>query len=95
MFDDSEILLSIIEMIYTINSGYRDIVPELLEKYFNRDKMISYIGRITQHIDEISVNESTSQSKVESHKLQDENDTYDLQKELEAKFDELFGPLDD
>ena len=25
----------------------------------------------------------------------DEEDTYDLQKELEAKFDELFGPLDD
>ena len=27
--------------------------------------------------------------------LEDNNDTYDLQKELEAKFDELFGPLDD
>lgn len=26
---------------------------------------------------------------------QDDEDTYDLQKELEAKFDELFGPLDD
>ena len=25
----------------------------------------------------------------------DEDDMYDLQKELEAKFDELFGPLDD
>lgn len=25
----------------------------------------------------------------------DEDDTYDLQKELEAKFDELFGPIDD
>ena len=25
----------------------------------------------------------------------DEEDTYDLQKELEAKFDELFGPFDD
>jgi len=28
-------------------------------------------------------------------KTQAEEDTYDLQKELEAKFDELFGPLDD
>ena len=27
--------------------------------------------------------------------LPQEEDTYDLQKELEAKFDELFGPLDD
>ena len=26
---------------------------------------------------------------------EDEDDTYDLQKELEATFDELFGPLDD
>ena len=25
----------------------------------------------------------------------DEEDTYDLQKELEAKFDELFGPFDE
>ena len=25
----------------------------------------------------------------------DEEDSYDLQKELEAKFDELFGPIDD
>lgn len=55
-FDDSEILSSIIEMIYTINSGYRDIVPELLEKHFNRDKINSFIGRIVQHIDNISVN---------------------------------------
>lgn len=27
--------------------------------------------------------------------LPQEDDEYDLQKELEAKFDELFGPLDD
>ena len=27
--------------------------------------------------------------------LPQEDDTYDLQKELEAKFDELFGSLDD
>ena len=33
--------------------------------------------------------------KVEQPKVQDEEDTYDLQKELEAKFDELFGPIDD
>ena len=25
----------------------------------------------------------------------EEDDTYDLQKELEAKFDELFGPIDE
>ena len=26
---------------------------------------------------------------------ENEEDTYDLQKELEAKFDELFGPIDE
>ena len=25
----------------------------------------------------------------------EDDDTYDLQKELEAKFDELFGPIED
>lgn len=55
-FDDSEILKNILEAIYTINCGYRDVAPELLEKHFNRDKLISYLGRIVNHIDEISVN---------------------------------------
>ena len=27
------------------------------------------------------------------HKNPEEDDSYDLQKELEAKFDELFGPM--
>ncbi len=27
--------------------------------------------------------------------ITDEEDSYDLQKELEAKFDELFGPIDE
>ena len=27
--------------------------------------------------------------------IADEEDSYDLQKELEAKFDELFGPIDE
>lgn len=55
-YDDSKILKSIIESIYTINNGYRDVAPELLEKHFNSDKLISYLGRIMNHIDEISVN---------------------------------------
>jgi len=44
--------------------------------------------------DDVPVTQNTSQPKVETPKIQEE-DTYDLQKELEAKFDELFGPLDD
>ena len=35
------------------------------------------------------------QENVKSKSVETEEDTYDLQKELEAKFDELFGPLDD
>lgn len=39
---------------------------------------------------------STHQNVEEAPILpQDDEDTYDLQKELEAKFDELFGPLED
>lgn len=55
-YDDSKLLKSILESIYTINNGYRDVAPELLEKHFNSDKLISYLGRIMNHIDEISVN---------------------------------------
>ena len=47
-----------------------------------------------QEIDDIFGDEPMSQEKEEP-KVQDEEDTYDLQKELEAKFDELFGPIDD
>ena len=49
--------------------------------------------------------EKTSEKKdLDSEKIapilpmeteEDEDDEYDLQKELEAKFDELFGPIDD
>ena len=46
-----------------------------------------------QNIDDIFETEpSTPESETQKA---DEEDTYDLQKELEAKFDELFGPLDD
>ena len=52
--DDSEILSSILEMIYTVNSGIQNISPQLLERYFNKDKLLSYVERIVVHIDEIS-----------------------------------------
>ena len=35
------------------------------------------------------------ESKKVTPQVEEEEDTYDLQKELEAKFDELFGPIDD
>ena len=33
--------------------------------------------------------------EVPNNNIVQEEDSYDLQKELEAKFDELFGPIDD
>lgn len=46
--------------------------------------------------DDISIDSTIDEKpKAEAPRLPTEDDTYDLQKELEAKFDELFGPLDD
>ena len=53
------------------------------------------VQSIDDLFDDISVESNVSSPKVEASKIQDEEDTYDLQKELEAKFDELFGPIDD
>ena len=48
---------------------------------------------------DISVEEDVSLTGFEASKDEEiksaQEDVYDLQKELEAKFDELFGPLDD
>ena len=40
-------------------------------------------------------NTNVVEPEKEKLKIEDKEDTYDLQKELEAKFDELFGPIDD
>ena len=41
--------------------------------------------------DNIEPEEKSSKTSI----ITDEEDSYDLQKELEAKFDELFGPIDE
>lgn len=38
---------------------------------------------------------NVEETKNEVPKIKNEEDSYDLQKELEAKFDELFGPMND
>ena len=45
--------------------------------------------------DDIDLQKSTNKTSSTLTPIQDEEDTYDLQKELEAKFDELFGSIDD
>ena len=54
---------------------------------------------IDDMFDDISMDAEVKKPKAEAPKIEkrieNDEDTYDLQKELEAKFDELFGPLDD
>ena len=45
--------------------------------------------------DELESNPTDSTNNVSNVIQEEEEDSYDLQKELEAKFDELFGPIDD
>ena len=52
------------------------------------------LATTVQELDDMFDDEPTFQ-RNDPPKIQDEEDTYDLQKELEAKFDELFGPIDD
>jgi hypothetical protein len=49
-YDDFELLEKILESVYTINYGYRDVALELLKEHFNRDKLISYLGRIINYL---------------------------------------------
>ena len=46
---------------------------------------------IDNFFDDVPINSGKQSETV----VQKEEDTYDLQKELEAKFDELFGTMDD
>ena len=73
------------------------------------NKEIPTAQSLDDMFDDISPNTSSNKTTVEPPKVQEDmqeklkvevkkeedDDTYDLQKELEAKFDELFGPLDD
>ena len=47
-----------------------------------------------EQIDEIKDGKAKNEAPI-LPQIEDDDDSYDLQKELEAKFDELFGPLDD
>ena len=48
-----------------------------------------------QSLDDMFEDINTEEPKNEVPKIKNDEDSYDLQKELEAKFDELFGPIDD
>ena len=48
-----------------------------------------------QEIDDFFADEQEVPNVEKKESVQEDEDTYDLQKELEAKFDELFGPMDE
>ena len=67
---------------------------ESLDDLFEDDNEI----KVEEPVKEVAQVVATSLSQEEPSFLPletEEDDSYDLQKELEAKFDELFGPLDD
>ena len=61
-------------------------ISKAVKKITPIDSLDDMFGDITEP--------NLTESQVDT-KQQDEEDSYDLQKELEAKFDELFGPMDD
>ena len=73
---------------------------EKLDKFENNNKNIESKQKSSENInslddmfDDVNIkNKSENQSQT---LITDEEDSYDLQKELEAKFDELFGPIDE
>ena len=48
-----------------------------------------------QSLDDMFEDVNIEETKNEVPKIKNDEDSYDLQKELEAKFDELFGPMDE
>lgn len=66
---------------------------ESLDDLFEDDEKIEEPKKVFPQLEE-NVEDKEEMSSI-LPQYDDNEDTYDLQKELEAKFDELFGPLDD
>ena len=74
------------------NQNVQDLKVESLDDLFEDDK--ETVKPIESIQEEVKLEEKPV-SQIDNKKIiEDEEDTYDLQKELELKFDELFGPLD-
>ena len=78
-----------------------DKEPIKIGEKINANNSQSIDDMFEDHINENGTTANTNKEKIEenpSNIKQNETakeDTYDLQKELEAKFDELFGPIDE
>lgn len=64
------------------------------EEKANRHEL--FVKEIRQQLDDAMLEERKIQNSIEVVGINDDSDSsISLQKELEAKFEELFGPLDD
>lgn len=54
-----------------------------------------YSKKAVSSLDDMFEDVQTVSNSTTANTQEEEEDSYDLQKELEAKFDELFGPMDD
>ena len=69
---------------------------ESLDDLFDDEPKVEKVEQVAKTVPNPIAKPTEPQQEPVSLPLEtDEDDTYDLQKELEAKFDELFGPLDD
>ena len=87
-------------------SGASNLKVESLDDLFEEDKEESKEEKVEQMAEAVTstvsnVSTPVFEMEIESEPepvtlpLETEDDSYDLQKELEAKFDELFGPIDE
>ena len=89
-----------VDFVFPVKSLHEDILKESVrEGYRNyqeeKNKKTNVMDNNKQdggiNIFDLGNEEEENLTKSETK----EDDEYDLQKELEAKFDELFGPIDD
>ena len=69
---------------------------EKVEPIKKEEPVVEKSQTIDELFDDVPTNQSSEEKPIEVPTAKyEEEDTYDLQKELEAKFDELFGPMDE
>ena len=73
-----------------------DLKIESLDDLFDEEEPETKTSTENDRISKLNLDELVEENEKEEAPIISTNDTeYDLQKELEAKFDELFGPIDD
>ena len=65
------------------------------EENSNNEKEVNKKEETTNTLDLSTFDEEEKEEAPILPQIEDDDDTYDLQKELEAKFDELFGTVDE